>query len=110
MKEKTHLIYGIIIGILLFACLGSSIGDQKNFKEIRVAFWSPVDGYCYYNELGRQSIAKEKPNIPTLPPGWMHLHAAVDSIRANGWTIIEYLPDAVDLREKGGWGKFLIGR
>ena len=38
MKEKTHLIYGIIIGILLCACVGSSIDDQKEFKEIQKVF------------------------------------------------------------------------
>ena len=43
MKEKTHLIYGIIIGILLFACTGSLKEDKAEF-EVEEVIWVGSQG------------------------------------------------------------------
>ena len=98
MKKSAHLFYGIIIGILLFACLGSSIENQKKFKEIRVAAWSNLNGYVYMDGEGIKKIAEERPKLFQRRPD-----SAIDSIRANGWTIIQVYND-----EEGV--KILIGR
>ena len=36
MKSSAHLFYGIIIGILLFACMGLSKKERAEFKEQRM--------------------------------------------------------------------------
>ena len=43
MKEKTHLIYGIIIGILLFACTGSLKENKAEF-EVEEVIWVGSQG------------------------------------------------------------------
>ena len=48
MKSSAHLFYGIIIGILLFACTGSLKEDKAEFKEEKVSF---VSSYLFeFNE------------------------------------------------------------
>ena len=62
MKEKTHLIYGIIIGILLFSCTGSLKEDKAEFE---------VEEFVY---LGEQVEANER----------------MGKLKKDGWTIIDF--------------------
>ena len=95
MKNKTHLLYGIIIGILLCACVGSSVEDQKEFDEIHlVRFAAKGPGhsgfYTYVNDiLGPIAI-------------YTYTHSP-NEIRNAGYTILDYEIDQ-------GHQYYLIGR
>ena len=102
MKNKTHLFYGIIIGMLLTLCLGMTKEEQKNFKEIREVRWlrevrqSPqivlVTGGFYE---GEQLFLRSQSPSPDI------LHKA-------GWTIIDW--DGYRLVDNEGGGAYLIGK
>jgi len=62
MKEKIHLIYGIIIGILLVACTGSYIEDKAEFK-VESVVW-----------VGKQLEANKR----------------IAELKKDGWTIIDF--------------------
>jgi len=62
MKEKIHLIYGIIIGILLVACTGSYIEDKAEF-EVESVVW-----------VGKQLEANKR----------------IAELKKDGWTIIDF--------------------
>ena len=87
MKNKTHLFYGIIIGILLCACVGGSIDDQKEFKEIHRAYWD------YDEEAFRATVLLKGSNFNTAwNPGKTLVpspQGSPDDLREAGWTIID---------------------
>ena len=64
MKSSIHLLYGIIIGILLFACTGSLKEDKAEFEEEKIIH---IDAKT---EKGKTEFIKK--------------------IKQDGWTIIDY--------------------
>jgi hypothetical protein len=100
MKNKTHLFYGIIIGILLTLCLGMTKEEQKNFEEIRNVIWyssTPNNGASGFYE---GSITGSAPLVlvlrsQSLSPNILH---------KAGWTIIDWGGDT------GRHGRYLIGK
>ena len=97
MKNKTHLLYGIIIGILLCACVGSSIDDQKEFKEIQRVYWNNDE------EAFVRMLEKDWSGIETLVPS---PEGSPDDLREAGWTIIDM---EYDSQAKRGTD-YLIGK
>ncbi len=95
MKEKTHLIYGVIIGILLFACVGSGIDDQKEFKKIHLVHW---------NEFSKK-FAKNPTPTKEGESYWIidSEEGSPDDLRKAGWTII-------DFEFRGTYEYFLVGK
>ena len=94
MKNKTHLLYGIIIGILLTLCLGMTKEEQKQFKEIRMVTWNkPSQGFGEFNPWSGDYDSVIKATSHN-----------VSEIAKAGWTIIDF--------EVGDLGKpyYLVGK
>ena len=81
MKSSIHLLYGIIIGILLFASTGSLKEDKAEFKDVQIQYIS-------------QDIFKANSRIKELVK--------------HGWTIIDYDVEQLNHLEENHY--VLIGK
>ena len=85
MSNKLHLTYGIVIGILFFACAGSKINEQKQFKETYLVTWlhhmSDTTGDGFVSRAGNED-GERRVIIPTSSN-------TPNEILKAGWTIID---------------------
>ena len=109
MENKIHLFYGIIIGVLGCASVGSSTDDQKDFKEIHLVEYER-EGYNkkYAEENGKfkdhpQEFLDNGPlgmsamvsgfKLTTKgydePEAWIVVGNTPNDLRKAGWTILD---------------------
>jgi hypothetical protein len=95
MKNKTHLFYGIIIGILLCACVGSN--SNKTFSEVHTVRWSnELDRWV---AMGTYENESEKPDLPSAENGGSF------GLVKMGWTIID-----MEFHPRAGTDNYVIGK
>ena len=82
MKNKIHLIYGIVIGILLCACVGSYEKDEKDEEKFET----------------------EKVTWTTLSEA----NSKLKELKEEGWTIIEI--DHFPTTQGSSWTIFHVGK
>lgn len=92
MKNKTHLFYGIIIGILLCACVGSN--SNKTLSEVHEVYWNGE-----WTTIGTYENESEEPDLPSAD------HTTPNALVKMGWTIID-----VEFRDSRDIVHYWIGK
>jgi hypothetical protein len=121
MKPSIHLIYGIVIGMLLFACTGSdstsntatptSSGVQKQFKKIVLA---EIDSNSEGDKTDAQK-ALEGDSCNLYIAGekvyeGKSKHDCFAELQTKGYTIIDWQLDAMAYNTIYKVNTFLVGK
>ena len=102
MKNSIHLVYGIIIGVLGFACLGSGLAKPKQFKNMYTVEYGSFnfedsDGKTYYVYGWYNKGAEYKKRVRGEHLIMEADTADVSTLLKNGWTILDVEVDKGDV-------------